>query len=576
MIIIPKAKKAIKTLLKRGSLPHDTTASSVKGSKALSSKAKTSSNPVDCEVLIIGAGIAGIGMACRLQQKDQNLFSKKRRELTSNSNTNKKHETRASQRFIVLEKRADIGGTWDLFKYPGIRSDSDALTFGYSFRPWLDHKMIAKGADIKSYISDTAKEFKVTEHIRYRHEVQQLSWSSKDQRWTATIKNYQNNETSEFNENGEILTLTANFIVGATGYYDFEQGYRPHFTGEDDFAGLIVHPQQWQEVNYHHKKVVIIGSGATAMTLLPALVDQNESQSATHVTMLQRSPSYVASVPADDYAMDKLSGKFSPLSKQQAYKLVRGRNVLMQQATYRASLYAPKVMKALMAQGVKKELKGSDIDLKHFSPDYNPWDQRVCAVPDSDFFKALQSSQADVVTDEIERFTETGILLKSGRHLQADIIVTATGLKLQVLGGAKVVVDEQIVDIGSRMTYKAVMLEQVPNMAVMFGYTNASWTLKIDLACQYVIRLLSYMNANNYQSVIAKAESKTKKNKTEKPQMQPDTVMGALSSGYVQRAKDELPKQGDRYPWEVMNNYLLDRVMLKYRKINDEWLRFTR
>lgn len=508
---------------------------------------------VDCEMLIIGAGIAGIGMASRLQQSaNKSLFGRRAAHKTANS----------TERFIVLEKRADLGGTWDLFNYPGIRSDSDALTFGYSFRPWLDHQMIAKGEDIKSYLADTADEFEVTKHIRYRHEVKQLSWSSADRYWTATVKNHETNER---------LTITANFIVGATGYYDFDQGYRPHFESEEDFRGQIVHPQQWQDVDYDNKKLIIIGSGATAVTLLPALLDKEAAQTASQVTMLQRSPSYVASVSAQDYAMEKLSGRFSPLSKTQAYKLVRARNVLMQQATYRASLYAPKVMKALMKQGVKKELKGSDIDIKHFSPDYNPWNQRVCAVPDSDFFMALQSGQAKIVTDEIDSFTETGILLKSGQQLEADIIVTATGLSLQVLGGAQLYVDEQQVEIGKRMTYKAVLVEDVPNMAVLFGYTNASWTLKIDIACQYVLRLIRYMNKHGYQVAVASAQTATKTAK-----VQEDTVMGALSSGYVYRAREVLPKQGDRYPWRVMNNYLLDRIMLKYRKINDDWLRFSR
>ncbi len=535
MISLASAKSAIKNRVKRSSASTNT------------------KKPVDCEMLIIGAGIAGIGMSSRLQQSDnKTIFGRKTHHKKANS----------TERFIVLEKRADLGGTWDLFKYPGIRSDSDALTFGYSFHPWLDHKMIAKGEDIKSYLADTAHEFDVTKHIRYHHEVEQLSWSSQDKRWSAQVKNHQTNES---------LTLTANFIVGATGYYDFEQGYRPDFIAEEDFKGQIVHPQQWQDVDYHNKKVIIIGSGATAVTLLPALLDDNEAQTASQVTMLQRSPSYVASVAADDYAMEKLSGKLSPLSKQQAYKLLRARNVLMQQATYRASLYAPKVMKALMKKGVEKELKGSDIDIKHFSPDYNPWDQRVCAVPDSDFFEALQSGQAEIVTDDIERFTETGILLQSGRELDADIIVTATGLNLQMLGGAKLYVDGKEVEVGKRMTYKAVMVESVPNMAVLFGYTNASWTLKIDIACQYVLRLIHYMNKHHYQVAVAEAQTAT-----ETAQAQADTVMGALSSGYVYRAREVLPKQGDRYPWRVMNNYLLDRIMLKYRKIDDEWLRFSR
>jgi len=415
---------------------------------------------------------------------------------------------------VVLEKRADLGGTWDLFTYPGIRSDSDALTFGYSFRPWLDHRVLAKGGDIKNYIADTAREFGVSEHIRYQHEVQQLSWSSHNQQWTATVKNL---------ASGEVFALTAKFVVGATGYYDYEQGYRPHFDKEEDFQGDIVHPQHWQNVNYDDKKVVIIGSGATAMTLLPAMVDEESEQCAQHVTMLQRSPTYVASVPGDDYALDWLAGKFSPLSKTQAYKLLRTRNVLMQQGTYRAAVFAPKVMKALLKRGVKTELKGSGVDIAHFMPAYNPWDERLCAVPDSDLFKALHGKRAAVVTDQISHFTKTGIVLDSGKHLDADIIVTATGLKLQMLGGAKVYVDGQAIDIGSRMTYKAVMLEGVPNMVALFGYTNASWTLKIDLACQYVLRLLNHMHKHSYQVAVPQAKTAHGEAHT-----QPDTVMGAL------------------------------------------------
>ena len=529
--------------------------------KHFKSKAASTDMPADYEVLIIGAGIAGISMACHLQAEN----AKKRHQSFFNQKKSKQKQRKQSdsnQQFLILEKREDLGGTWDLFTYPGIRSDSDALTFGYSFRPWLNHRMLAKGDDIKNYIADTAREFKVVEHIRYQHEVQQLSWSSDSQQWTALTKNH---------ASGELFSLTANFVVGATGYYDYETGYRPYFKGEENFKGNIVHPQHWQDTPYDDKKVVVIGSGATAMTLIPALVDENSKQCARHVTMLQRSPTYVASVPGDDHALDMLSGKFSLLSKAQAYTLLRTRNVLFQQGIYRAAIYAPKIMKALLNHKVKKELKGSGVDVAHFKPAYNPWEERLCAVPDSDLFNALHSKRAEVVTDSISHFTQTGIALNSGRHLDADIIVTATGLKLQMLGGAALYVDGQVVDVGSRMTYKAVMLEGVPNMAIMFGYTNASWTLKIDMACQYVLRLLNYMSKGDYKTVVAQA-----KNEQEQVKMQPDTVLGALSAGYVSRAKDELPKQGDRYPWRVNNNYLTDRVMLKYRKIKDEWLQFTR
>ena len=484
-----------------------------------SSKVQTAT-AADYEVLIIGAGIAGIGMGCYLQQQksasffgnkdlvkqksqskhqsDKHHSKQKSPHKNKNPHKNKLTPQPATQRFVVLEKRQDLGGTWDLFNYPGIRSDSDALTFGYSFRPWLDHRMLAKGSDIKSYITDTARQFKVVDHIRYRHEVQQLSWSSSAQQWTAMVKNQLS---------GEVFALTANFVVGATGYYDYQAGYRPHFKAEEDFQGQIVHPQHWQDLHYDDKKVVIIGSGATAMTLLPALVNEDGEQCARQVTMLQRSPTYVASVPGDDYALDWLSAKYSPLSKQQAYTLLRARNVLRQQGVYQIAVHAPSVLKALLTHWARQELKGSGVDIKHFSPDYNPWDERLCAVPDSDLFLALKGSRAEIVTDQIDYFTASGIALSSGRHLDADIIVTATGLKLQMLGGAKVYVDGEAVDIGSRMTYKAVLVEDIPNMAVIFGYTNASWTLKVDLACHYLIRLLSYMQKHRYHSVSLSLDS---------------------------------------------------------------------
>lgn len=536
---------------------------------------RTSSQPttaVDYDVLIIGAGISGIGMGCRLQQSYDNndhkgsaiknkIFANKRPE------SNEPSKNKAAERFVILEQRTDLGGTWDLFTYPGVRSDSDALTFGYGFRPWLDNKMLAKGGEIKRYIADTAREFKLTEHIRYQHQVQQLSWSSIHQRWTAMVKNH---------ATGEVSAMTANFVVGATGYYDYEAGYRPHFEGEEQFQGDIVHPQHWNDTPYHDKKVVIIGSGATAMTLLPALVDEQSEQRARHVTMLQRSPTYVASIPGDDYALDWLSSKGSPLSQRQAYNILRTRNMLMQQSVYKMSTYAPKAMKALLKYGVTKELDGSGVDVMNFVPSYNPWDERLCAVPDSDLFLALRGERAEVVTAQIDHFTETGIQLTSGKHIDADVIVTATGLQLQMLGGAALYVDGKAIDMGEQMTYKAVLLEDVPNMAVLFGSTNASWTLKIDLACQYIIRLLSYMEKGGYQQVCATASSKNEQSKNEHVQIQSDTILGALSAGYVSRAKDTLPKQGDRYPWQVTNNHITDRVMLKYRKINDEWLRFTR
>ena len=550
MLGISSAKQSIKNRFKSSQLRSDIAA--------------------DYEVLIIGAGIAGIGMACYLQQhKPQSYFGndfindKRIAKLKSRHSKNHNRQKQpATQRFAVLEKRADLGGTWDLFNYPGIRSDSDALTFGYSFRPWVNARMLASGGDIKSYITDTAREYQVVDHIRYRHEVQQLSWSTSQQLWTATIKNHRS---------GEVFSLSANFVVGATGYYDYDAGYRPHFEGEKDFAGQIVHPQLWQDVDYNDKQVVIIGSGATAMTLLPALVDEDSEQCARHVTMLQRRATYVASVPGDDFALTWLSAKYSPLSEQQAYTLLRVRNVLRQQGVYQLAVHAPKVLRGLLKHWAKRDLKGSGVSVEHFLPDYNPWDERLCAIPDSDLFLALHGKRAQVVTDHIDHFTPTGIALKSGQHLDADIIITATGLKLQMLGGAKIYVDGEAVTIGSRMTYKAVLLENIPNMAVIFGYTNASWTLKVDLACSYLIRLFKHMKKHRYHTVIPQADIAG-----EQAQIQADTIMGSLSAGYISRAKDELPKQGDRYPWRVTSNYLSDRIVLKRRSIKDKWLRFSR
>ena len=550
MLGISSAKQSIKNCFKSSQLRSDIAA--------------------DYEVLIIGAGIAGIGMACYLQQhKPQSYFGndfindKRIAKLKSRHSKNHNRQKQpVTQRFAVLEKRADLGGTWDLFNYPGIRSDSDALTFGYSFRPWVNARMLASGGDIKSYITDTAREYQVVDHIRYGHEVQQLSWSTSQQLWTATIKNHRS---------GEVFSLSANFVVGATGYYDYDAGYRPHFEGEKDFAGQIVHPQLWQDVDYNDKQVVIIGSGATAMTLLPALVDEDNEQCARHVTMLQRRATYVASVPGDDFALTWLSAKYSPLSEQQAYTLLRVRNVLRQQGVYQLAVHAPKVLRGLLKHWAKRDLKGSGVSVEHFLPDYNPWDERLCAIPDSDLFLALHGKRAQVVTDHIDHFTPTGIALKSGQHLDADIIITATGLKLQMLGGAKIYFDGEAVTIGSRMTYKAVLLENIPNMAVIFGYTNASWTLKVDLACSYLIRLFKHMKKHRYHTVIPQADIAG-----EQAQIQADTIMGSLSAGYISRAKDELPKQGDRYPWRVTSNYLSDRIVLKRRSIKDKWLRFSR
>lgn len=508
-----------------------------------------SHKPPQLDLLIIGAGISGIDMASHI--KRDKLLAKSIKK----------------GRVAIVEKRAAIGGTWDLFKYPGIRSDSDMTTFGFAHRPWMGKKTLADAASIKHYIEDAAKEAAIDSLIQFNTKVSRIEWSSQDKYWTATLVDV---------DSGNTRTLTSRFIVGATGYYDFEQGYQPQFQGQQQFTGQIIHPQQWREdIDYDHKRVVVIGSGATAVTLVPALLQPTalspnlKKQQAAHVTMLQRSPTYIGSVPSEDDSLNTLKTRFK-LTTDSAYTLVRGRNILFQQGLYRLAQVAPSLMKKILISKAKKELKGSEVDIKHFEPAYDPWNQRLCAVPDGDLFKVLQTDQAEVVTDTIEHFTDTGIQLSSGRHLPADIIVTATGLKLQMLGGAQVLIDGEAIEINQRMTYKAVLMEEVPNLAVLFGYTNASWTLKIDLACDYIVRLLRHMQQNGQTWVVPNAVA------TDGDQAikQADTVMGSLTAGYIRRAENVLPKQGDRFPWYVTNNYFSDIIMLKYRRIEDKWLKF--
>nr|WP_227535318.1 NAD(P)/FAD-dependent oxidoreductase [Psychrobacter sp. YP14] len=508
----------------------------------------------DFEVLIIGAGVSGIATASHLQ----------RDKLLSPLITHKK--------VAIVEKRAAIGGTWDLFKYPGIRSDSDMTTFGFAHRPWLGKKTLADAASIKRYIEDTATEENLQPLIQFNTEVSALNWSSRHQYWQAQLTDVTTGQTRH---------ITARFVIGATGYYDYDAGYQPVFKGQQAFNGKIVHPQLWDEtIDYDNKRVVVIGSGATAVTLVPALLSRDaylasaspaKPQVAAQVIMLQRSPTYIASIPSEDPSYVLLTERFK-LPPNAAYGLVRGRNILLQQSLYRLSRVAPKLLKTILTQRNKYALKGSGVALNHFVPDYNPWDERLCAVPDGDLFKAMHTGHADVVTDHIDHFTKDGIQLASGRHLPADIIITATGLKLQMLGGAKLTIDGKALDVSARMSYKAVLLEGVPNMAVLFGYTNASWTLKIDLAAAYLTRLLRHMHHYGYKSVIPDAVATD----GEQANRLPDTVMGSLSAGYIQRAQNTLPKQGDRYPWYVTNNYLSDRMMLKQHRVHDKWLRFGR
>lgn len=478
------------------------------------------------DVLIIGAGLSGVGTACHLQLRCP------------------------SKTFAILEARESMGGTWDLFRYPGIRSDSDMFTLGYSFRPWTEAKAIADGPAILKYIKDTARDHGVDGKIRYHHRVVRASWSTADARWAVEARR---------TDTGETVHFTCHFLFGATGYYRYDEGYTPQFKGTDQFKGRIVHPQHWPaDLDYTGKRVVVIGSGATAVTLVPAMADR-----AAHVTMLQRSPTYVLSLPARDAIADALRQR---LPAKMAYPLVRWKNVLLGTAMYQVSRRAPGFMKKLLRRGVAERLPaGYDLD-KHFKPTYEPWDQRLCFVPDGDLFEAVSSGKASVVTDRIETFTEKGLRLASGAELEADIIITATGLNLLALGGMSVVVDGREIKLSETVGYKGMMLSGVPNLALALGYTNASWTLKCDLVAQYVCRLLNHMDEHGYRIATPRPP----------PPDLPLEPFLDLKSGYVQRALDALPKQGSRAPWRLHQNYMRDVGMFRRAPIEDGAMDFSR
>lgn len=477
------------------------------------------------DILIIGAGISGIGMACHLK-----------RECPSKSIT-------------ILERRQNVGGTWDLFRYPGIRSDSDMYTFGFNFKPWTEARVLADGASIRNYVSDTAKENHVYEKIRFGRKVLKANWSSKDQLWHVEA-------SDEAGKN--IEHYTANFLLGCTGYYNYDAGFRPEFPNEKAFKGQIIHPQFWPEnLDYAGKRVVIIGSGATAITLVPNMTDK-----AAHVTMLQRSPTYILSVPAIDPISKLLQ---STLPAKVAYRINRIRNIAIQRTLFKTSRHKPEVVKRMILGLIKRQLNGTNIDMRHFTPDYNPWDQRLCVVPNGDLFKVLRSGQASIETDHIERFTEDGILLKSGKTLEADIVVTATGLDVQLLGGINITIDNQASPIKDHLTYKGVLVDGMPNAAMIFGYTNASWTLKADIAAEYICRLIKFMDKRQHKTFVVQ---------TAQDQLTEDTVLGSLSSGYIRRAADRLPRQGKDLPWRVDQDYVKDIPLLRHAPIEDEHLYF--
>ncbi len=477
------------------------------------------------DVLIIGAGLSGIGAGCHMKMGAP------------------------GKSYAILEGRATLGGTWDLFRYPGIRSDSDMYTLGYSFRPWREAKAIADGPSILSYIKETAAAYGVDSHIRFQHMVKSASWSSGDAVWTIE---------AERGPDREPVRLTCGFLLTCSGYYDYAAGYTPDFKGVGQFAGRVVHPQHWPEdLDVAGKRVVVIGSGATAVTLVPAMAGR-----AAHVTMLQRSPTYVVSRPAEDAFANMLRRR---LPAKLAYGITRWRNVLLQLLLFKTARRRPAQFKKRLIDMVKAEL-GADYDVgTHFTPSYNPWDQRMCLVPDSDLFASIRSGQASVVTDIIDTFTEHGLRLASGRELEADVIVTATGLKMQILSGMAISVDGEPVDLAKSMSYKGMMYSGVPNLASVFGYTNASWTLKADLTCEYVCRLLKFMTARGY----AEARPTREAGVVEAPFLE-------FTSGYVQRALDQLPRQGVKKPWKLHQNYALDLVALRYGKLDDGTLAFTR
>src|ERR1700716_1838821 len=482
------------------------------------------------DVLIVGAGLSGIGAGYHLQHKCP------------------------GKSFVIIEGRETIGGTWDLFRYPGVRSDSDMFTLGYSFKPWTEPKAIADGPRILNYVRETAADNGIDNKIRFNHRVKQASWSSPDARWTVEAERARGGEGS-----AETVRFTCNFLFMCSGYYKYEEGYTPEFSGTKDFAGRIVHPQKWtDDIDYAGKRVVVIGSGATAVTLVPAM-----ATTAEHVTMLQRSPTYMVARPSQDQLANKLRRR---LPLKLAYWATRWRNVLLGMYFYQMCKRKPDKVKSLLLGGVRQML-GPDYDIDtHFTPRYNPWDQRLCLVPDADFLRAIRRGKVSLVTDHIKSFTETGRKRKSGAELAADLIVTATGLVLVPLGGARLSVDGRAVDPAKTFIYKGMMYSDVPNLVSVFGYTNASWTLKADLVCEYVCRLINHMDRGGYRQCTPRNVDPTV---AEEPWVD-------FSSGYIQRALARQPKQGSKRPWKLYQNYALDLLSLRFGSVRDNAMVFTR
>tara|TARA_B100000424_G_scaffold270031_1_gene268372 strand:- start:135 stop:1592 length:1458 start_codon:yes stop_codon:yes gene_type:complete len=478
------------------------------------------------DVLVVGAGLSGIGAGYHLQKKCPETS------------------------FLILEGRENIGGTWDLFKYPGIRSDSDMYTLGYNFKPWKEQKAIADAPSILKYLNETVEEFNLKSKIRFGKYVKKARWSSDSNQWTVDI---------EDKKTGKFSQILCSFIFMCSGYYSYKEGYTPHFEGKENFKGDIIHPQKWDtSFDYSNKKIVVIGSGATAVTIVPEM-----AKTAKHVTMLQRSPTYVVAAPEKDNLANKLR-KYLPLKF--TYWLIRWRNILRQQYYFRLCKKYPKGVKNAIIREVKKKL-GNDFDVKtHFTPKYNPWDQRMCLVPDGDLFEQINQGKASVVTDHIKNFTENGLLLKSGKELKADVIITATGLNLEMLSTVEFFIDNKSVDISKTVTYKGMMYSGIPNLASTFGYTNASWTLGADLTSEYVCRVINHMKRNNYDVVCPKPNIGI--------EADPDYLN--LTSGYIKRSLNIFPKQGKKAPWRNNQNYLIDIFQMKYGRIDDGEISFEK
>jgi cation diffusion facilitator CzcD-associated flavoprotein CzcO len=477
------------------------------------------------DIIIIGAGLSGIGTACHIARKYPN------------------------KTLAILERREKVGGTWDLFRYPGIRSDSDMASFGFNFKPWYSDKLLAQGGDIRDYVAETAKEFNLYDKVKFGLHLSSANWSSDDKQWMITAQN---------TVSGKDQLFSSNFIVNCSGYYNYDQGYRPHFPNEEAFSGEIIHPQQWPEnFDYSGKKVVVIGSGATAITVVPSM-----AKKAAKVTMLQRSPSYIMAMPNTDtisIALNKV------LPKKWVFNMARRRNILFQRALYLSSQRWPKMMRKLLVSHMQRQ--APNVDKRHFEPKYMPWDQRLCAAPDGDFFESLNSGKAEMVTDNIERFDETGIMLKSGEHIDADIIIAATGLNVQLMGGMSLNIDNKPVDLAKKMTYKSILLQDIPNFAWILGYTNAPWTLKCDIGGQYLCRLFKTMEKE--ESVVVIPVDK-RNNLTEQG------MFDEFEPGYISRAKDIMPRQGKEGPWKVTMHYGKDKEALVNAPVDDGILQFKK